>query len=183
MGCVLMFHAIISVRKVYVFFILVALGGCATPNVKTDYTLTGKNGKGLLVASLSVSGDAGNAGVNFRREGEKDHQQVAAEPFDWEDEKSRLIVVELPIGRYEMYEWVTVFGGKFVMRTRLPNISFAINEGKITYIGNLCMGYTQWSGKRTLQLTDKRDRDLSFFRGRYKNISESDILIDIAKPQ
>lgn len=96
--------------KKFIFLITTLLvAGCATTNVGSSYSLSGKTNEGLAVASLSHEGL--NKGENpewfYRRVGSNEQNTILLgtlrSPLDWESPPGKLIYIALPPGKYEFY--------------------------------------------------------------------------------
>jgi len=105
---------------------------------------------------------------------------------DYEDFKGKLVVLNLPEGKYKFTEWFNVTSdqyGSYEMRSvqDFP-IYFNVVGNKATYIGELYQTNEYDPGLMNSEITivDNNKRDLKLFLSKYSNISHDDIVIKIA---
>lgn len=160
------------------------LAGCANFNVPSDYSLAHKNDKGLIVMSLAHS--LSSVIVDYRPV-ENGKQGDGAfmtgnmqDPMDWDHPKGRLVVAELPAGKYELYQWRSE-GINVTYTSKIFSIPFTVVGGKATYIGNLFVNIDESTSIYKLEVADKSERDLPLLIRKYPNIKGSDIIKDISR--
>jgi hypothetical protein len=155
--------------------VAVLLGGCAPLNINLDYSLANKPGKGVVVMSMTYTPDAPTFGLNFRPLGGKEPDAIMSNtlphPEDWKNPAGRLVVLELPVGKYEIFEWF----GNWLESKRPFSVPFTVVEGRATYIGNVRVDVLRELGTFRVSVTDKSDRDISLLLSRFKNIKSADI--------
>ena len=189
---------------------LLLLSACAASNVGTDYAVDETKGTGVLVASLTRSGQSGfNMFVDLRSLDGKYTNAVPVTdlffPSDWgcplfgeipkEQPCGRLAIIELPQGEYEFYSWHGGSGGgPGTIRIDVRSVHefskrFKITAGKALYVGNinfaLDTGFTKGLlglpvPKYTykMEITDKRDRDLTLLYQKNPKIVPSMVIVD-----
>jgi hypothetical protein len=175
-----------SVARLFKHFILsaaVLLASCATFNVSKDYSLADKTGSGLVVLSLTHT--LGGVTVEYRPVG---GQKMGAfmtgnmqDPLDWDKPRGRLVVMELPAGTYELYQWRSGRGAYVTYTSKTFYIPFTVVQGKATYIGSFFIDADEATQKYRMELTDRSDRDIPLLLEKYKNIKESDVNKKISK--
>ena len=164
--------------------VVLALPGCATINVPSNYSLTPKGDKGLVVLSLTHT--LSTVIVDYRqKEGETQVDGAfmtgtIQDPMDWDHPKGRLVVAELPAGKYELYQWRSE-GFNVTYTSKIFSIPFTVVAGKATYIGNFFVNIDESTSRYRLEVTDKSDRDLPLLIRRYPNIKENGVVQDISK--
>ncbi|HRE17622.1 MAG TPA: hypothetical protein PLW86_11270 [Rhodocyclaceae bacterium] len=171
-------------------FVIASLAGCANFNVKESYKLSSGEKKGLLVMSLF---DTMNepAMLDYRPFGSlsKDYDLSIMigniqDPPDWKNPRGRLVVAEIPAGKYEFFRWRSGRGSFTTYESVQPfSIPFTISEGKATYIGSVMVDVRESTKKFKLSVTDGSERDLSLLRQRFRNIEASDIRLEISPIQ
>lgn len=181
---------------IFVFIIALLLGGCASaPNIGKDYSLDEAKGKGILLVSMTRSGDRGfNMFVDLRGVDNKYDQAVPVTDLfaslDWScpitetsEPCGRLAVIELPQGEYEFYSWHGgSSNGKISTSVKAMNEfskRFKVTSGKVVYVGNVHLAIG--GGRFAMRISDKRDRDLPLFSSKYPKIATDKIQVDIIK--
>ncbi len=165
--------------------LLVTLGGCSTipSNVGPDYMMAAGSDKGLLVMSLTYSGECGFSHfVRMRAKGKRttmlipfeDHSSWTYDkrecPLPKERFAGRLAVLELPVGEYEIdgYYSLTVRDKYYPDET--PPLIVNIQAGKASYLGNihLHVGDTIY----TRVTSEKSDRDMDLLLKQYPRVDQ-----------
>lgn len=161
----------------YILLAAVFLSGCATPNVDKDYVLNADSGKGLLVMSLTHVTD--NIIVDYRGKSKGRFMTGTVQyPVDWESPYGRLVVAELPAGRYEFYQWHS--GRKYLTYIPTPfSIPFMIAAGKVSYVGNIYISINDAKKMYDVDITDQSDKDFPLMLHRFNKIRRSDIFYNI----
>lgn len=153
-------------------------------DVRTDYSLSGQSGNGLVAMSLThtlqhativyQNKDGGSIGGGVFATG------IFHNPFDWENPKGRLVVMELPAGKYEMYRW-QAFHGNITYTSKDFSMPFVVEEGRVNYIGNFFINIDESAGKSRFERYDMSKRDIPLLLQRYKNITESQIMKSVVQ--
>jgi hypothetical protein len=160
--------------------IAVLLAGCAHLNLEPEYTLANKPGKGVLVMSMTYTPDSPTFTLVYRPVGTTDRDALVSNtiphPEDWKNPAGRLVVIELPAGQYEIFQWA----GNALESRRPFSVPFTVSTGKATYIGNVHVEVRRERGTFQVTVTDNSDRDLPLFHGRYKNMKSTDVVTSIS---
>lgn len=158
------------------------LASCAVANVGRDYSLAGRPGTGLVVMSLTHTVSSatlayqplgGGSGAAFMTGSARD-------PMDWQSPRGRLVVAELPAGRYQFHEWRASVGSAS-MRSRPFSIPFVVTEGRATYIGNVFLDIDTSTRAYKVSVKDMAGRDLPLLRERYRKVRAADVITAIAR--
>jgi len=177
-------------RRLLIINILLLLSGCATFNVDTGYSFSDDMSSGLLVFSFTHSStNETNHGAILDLRGIGDSENILEQsvmtgtlkdPFDWEKPRGRLVVIELPAGKYEIYKWRSFQGNIEYSSTALFSIPFRITEQKATYIGNINLNISP-IGLYTINKHDTASRDIPLFLSKYSRIKEQDIIRKVSQ--
>ncbi|MGD8570736.1 MAG: hypothetical protein PVJ39_21800 [Gammaproteobacteria bacterium] len=177
------------------FIILVAITGCSfsVGNIPTEYTLNPK--KGVVVISLTSSGECGYALFVDIRRIDKTHEktiglQDVVEQRDWKrknnecasdlnDYSGKLVAIDLEPGVYEIYQFSGLNKYHAFSSVYELSIKFKVTENEVTHIGNA--HFVVSKREYDFIVSDKRQRDLPLFVKKYPNISE-DYIIDLLEP-
>lgn len=185
------------------------LTGCATKNVKDDFSLI-SNPNGLLVFSLTQTKKPGTqyAVSNIYYSGPKKgrfesqsdeagaadlikHMLRKENKKDFDDVVGKLVVAELPSGSYEFNNWRITSGQIAVTPKSAPeSIKFSILPNTITYTGNyhfhLDAGQNIFNMKILAdaypEIQNMSDRDLTLLVEKYPQLHEATIIESI-QPQ
>jgi len=170
--------------------------GCSlsAKNVPPDYKLG--NDKGIVVLSLTTSGECGYALFVDIRSMDKKYKstiglQDMLEGRDWnrktndcsvdnEDYSGRLNVIALPPGVYEMYKLTGMSRYQSYVSENNFSIQFKVKANSVTYIGNAHFAVKKHTFE--FQVSDKRNRDLPMLERKYPQLPKEyiiDILEDI----
>jgi hypothetical protein len=151
---------------------------CATrtPNVSSEYSLASHPGAGVVV--LSFTHTLITASLSYRAIGEGKRgwfdSGTAYGPLDWNDPPGRLVVAELPVGRYELYEW-DWSNGDLSHVSPTFSVAFEVSEGQASYVGNVFLD-VHWAAKTCfLRVLDASERDLALLNQLYPDIRGSDV--------
>jgi hypothetical protein len=177
---------------VLLLFSVLFVQACAikTTNINADYSPDIKEqGYGIVVMSLSATG---TSYLSLRARSKTNDNIVfpmfsehGAPGVDWRNPSGRLMAVQLPVGRYNFYEFfkydVKPKNGdiySYSYTNRKPfSVSFIVEPGKTIYAGNL---HIDLHSKKTVQVLNKQNRDIGLFLNRFKNFSEKDITVKLA---
>lgn len=194
-----------SMRKTICFIAMALLLGCVTgtQNVKTDYSFNvTKDNNGLVIFSLTSEGrvsppfelvaiqNASDAPVIYFRgltnnlKGSKNAISGTQNMFDGSRLMGGLIVLELPAGQYEFFNFS--HGNKVLKRPF--SFKFSVIQNKAIYLGNIVnwIEHKQEGANITLlpsslRVRDMRERDITIFKNHWKSISENAIEYQIIK--
>lgn len=182
-------------HKSNVFLLLLVTLACQACTIKTtnidyDYRLdNSEQDDGIVVMSLSASG---TTALSLRARNKSNDNIVfpmfsehGAPGVDWHNPSGRLMAVRLPAGKYTFYEFfaydVKPKDGQIYSYTyanKEPfSVTFNVEPGKTVYAGNL---YIDLNSENTVQVLNRKDRDIGLFLQRFKNISEEEIVIKLA---
>jgi len=183
--------------KLLISLILMSmLAGCATqPSQATKEELSKlPSSHGVMVASYARSSPSerfSNEAVYFRKVGSRKRKEIGIHTmfmaplnFDFKNNEScgSLVVMSLPEGDYEMYDYAViqdVFGGTITHTPRSPfSIPFKVLAGKISYFGELKINrihgtkFLGISGNDSVQfeISDQSKRDLAILRQKYPDL-------------
>lgn len=160
------------------------LASCAS--VSSDYQFAGDKSVGLAIGSITFESSIGQYGLVAQRaaDGKKFSFKVGSSlwsPFSrWFDPelKSRggTYAVELPVGRYSLTRWEVFQGSRHSVSSQHIPVTFYIEQGKATYLGNLHFG-EDW----LVSLRDRADRDLPLLKNRIPALNGVPVEIVIDK--
>ena len=178
-------------RVLFATVILAVVNSCAVSNEKSDYRLTDSTGSGLVVFSLSVSGQ--NSVYIAYREIGLDEQNVvyvdsygvkgARANYDWKEPVGRLVYLELGSGDYEIYGWHPSNCGWGTPCAELQEkIYFTVVPGKASYIGNIHFDIRSRDGAYKYDINDEYDRDVSLLSTRLLNVNSDQVIKKLGKP-
>jgi hypothetical protein len=162
------------------------VAGCAateTLNIGQNYVLSAASGKGLVIGSIIDRSPYPNYSILlYRRVG-------ATEESYFQTGGSELIVVELPIGDYEVESWrVSVEDGS-IIPTRRFTVAFRVTAGKAVYVGSYefhldieAVGSGQFASSIAnskwvvdVTCTDQSERDMRAFALRHPALSSVEL--------
>jgi hypothetical protein len=164
---------------------LATIAGCA--NVQSTYTLDPTKGNGLLVGTITYENFGGEYYVTARRTG--DPKTVIrlsvgnptllpfAKIFD-DDLKMRgdTFAVEAPAGEYSLGKWYIRKGQASYSSARELGVSFKVESGKATYLGNI-----HYVGTDTVNLQEMAQRDLPILQARFQALKDSPVAFTLAQ--
>ncbi len=169
---------LVKKRLYFLLLLFLSVPSCANFNVTREYVLDKDKDVGILVMSINHNTDT----ITLRY-GNKSNSETGAimtstiyDAMDFRQPKGRLVVIELPSGGYEFYQWETYFKN---IRYTSAYISapFFIEKGKVTYIGNLHIYAelvnpvsTYIGVKSELVFTDKSERDIPLLKKKYPKL-------------
>lgn len=169
--------------------------GCATVNraIDTNYSLSSKDGTGLLIASVKYRGPVSGYKVYYKSVDENTNGSLEAgagvmlipipPKSDFSTVNGKLEVQELPAGEYEINGWRVVSGYANVVPTTPFSIKFKIEPGKATYIGSFVFDVTNAMGLTvtgvTLAHKDSYQEDAKVLFVKYPNLNEFDVNIGL----
>ena len=175
-----------SIQKFMIIVIILALTGCATPNIEKDYELQTKNKTGLLV--MSVTHNTKVVTLNYKNLSSSEEGAILTstmkDRFDFKQPKGRLVVIELPVGEYELNQWVTEID-IYQFTSPLFSAPFSIKQGSILYIGNfdlkasLIHPFMKVEYEHTI--SDRYERDISLLFKKYNKLKIEKIDKNISK--
>jgi hypothetical protein len=170
-----------AIRSLCAALLLASAAACVTFNIPAEYGLSPASGKGLAVFSLTANDRPGNFTIAYRSVGGDAKGDVSLHtlrnPLDWRDPRGRLVVIELPAGSYEFYNWA----GLRARSTDRFSIPFSIEPGKATYLGNV--HFDVFSGVYGVRVSDRSSRDLPALFERYPNLQRDALRTEITKVQ
>ena len=156
--------------------------GCATFNASSSYAPEASPNKGLVVFSFTASEEIQNFGLQYESAGTGSSQRgdvtfhTIQDPLDWTTpEKGRLVVMELPAGRYEFYRFIAPLRW---MSERF-SVPFFATPGKVVYFGNLHVDVGGFRG--SIRIDNMASRDLPLLMSRYPRIKPGDITTTLFK--
>ena len=169
----------------YIFLVFLSLTGCAKINVQTDYQLQQDKQVGLLVMSVTHNTRA----VTLHYENMDNHADdvimtsTIHDKIDFTQPKGRLVVSELPVGKYHIYQWQTDVDG-FHYTSPLLSIPFTIEQGKAVYIGGMNINakviYPFMKVEYEHVIKDKSERDLALLKKKYPKLDISNLKVNIS---
>lgn len=168
------------IRLVFLALIIGA-ASCAPPGIPTSYTLSPDAGRGLVV--FSFSSNLQSLALYIRRGGETSSlTSVELRTWwihpDWENPRTRLIVMELPAGAYEIHRWVDI-DWRGVLEPDEPfTVPFTVAPGRAAYVGNVhvARGETRYA----VRTFDRSERDLSLLFTRYPALQRESVDVTIS---
>ena len=119
----------------------VALAACASPtaNVPRNYVLSQANGTGMVIGTITSSGDYADYRIEYRRIGGRGDGFFNLHSVNPEF-NGALIAAELPAGDYEIYRWRIIMRTAYENSETMPDtpfsIPFRVEPGQATYIGS-----------------------------------------------
>ena len=160
-------------------------GGCATPNVSNDFSLSPDSKSGLLVGSLKYRGLLSGYRVYFKglNNEERGYFEAGAGVMllpippksDFVNEKGKLQITELTPGEYEINGWGVQSGVAHISQTQPFSIKFKIESGKATYIGSFIFTVTNSVGLTVtgvkVDFVDSLEEDIKVLRRLYPNLA------------
>jgi hypothetical protein len=170
--------------------LVVALAGCATTNVPSDYSLGTASKSGVAIASITYEGAYSGYNVYYRQLSgiasgrfQAGHGMMLIPIPDKSDfgtvANGKLVVAELPPGDYEISSWRVSSGYAAVSPSSSFSIRFHIDPGKAVYVGNFNFVQT---ARRGLTVTGAEvafkgepDRDLAVLKSKYPNFADTPI--------
>ncbi len=169
----------------FLFLIFLSLTGCSKVNVQTDYQLQQDKPVGLLVMSVTHNTRA----VTLQYKNMDNHMDGAImtstihDKMDFTQPKGRLMVSELPVGKYHIYQWQTDVDG-FHYTSPLLSIPFTIEQGKAIYIGSLNINtkiiYPFMKVEYEHMIKDKSERDIALLKKKYPKLDLENFKVDIS---
>jgi len=181
----------------YVILTLLFLTSCSISrsNIAKNYSINDKNG--VIFFSLTASGRCNfNYFIDIRNINTKESQSIgltdSSGSLDWKKHSKecpsgkdnydgRLIAIDLPEGVYDIYD---LSGINLRMQTTSEKdivMRFQVKKNEIKYLGNVHFHINKKSF--TYGVKDSRDRDVLFFKRKYKNLRNKDIKISIIRIQ
>ena len=156
------------------------LSSCASFNAPLDYKLSPSSDYGLAVLSFTANGRVGNFFLQYRDIATSNGGDITLwtfkNPLDWRSPtRGRLVVLELPAGSYEIYQWIAPLSAKSDSSFSIP---FRVLRGKATYLGNVHVNIGQGTYEFRVENTAQRDLDVLFRR--YPHLRKDDIEIAIS---
>ncbi|HHC7316108.1 TPA: hypothetical protein ACN3ZO_003779 [Vibrio cholerae] len=163
----------------YLIYIVLSLTltSCASFNAPLDYRLDEKSNRGLVVFSFTTEGILENFFLQYQNEDGTEKGDVTLwtnrNPLDWASkEKGRLVILELPQGKYDIFRLVAPLQVSSKDRFSIP---FEVTSGKVAYLGNVHISIPDQENF-TYVLRDKSERDLEMLFSRYTKISKDDLI-------
>jgi hypothetical protein len=166
--------------------ISVLLASCAT-NVPSSYKPDAATGKGLIVGTITHTSFGGEHYIlvyNKTEYGETTKISVGSSqwhPFtkiNDSDLKARgdTFAIEAKPGEYEMGSWVIRQGSFRYWGEKAMGVTFNVEAGKVTYIGNIHM-----VDKEYVNLQDMAARDLPVLEARFPALKTAPMAFKIAE--
>ena len=181
---------------------LVILAGCSRQfNIEPDAVID--MSKGILMASVTKGSmtPSTNAHISYVRVEETGTMSLSARGFELTNDYPRrvdkwgqLVAIESEPGEYQLTNWQLVastgYGVVTISPKRDPSpLSFTINPGEITYIGNLHVKTTEFSkgvlvGNHiatgaSIRISNELEADKRILYRKYPNISRWPINIEV----
>jgi len=161
------------------------VAGCA--NVQSTYKLDPTKGNGLVVGTITYESFGGEYYVTASRAGDPKtviRLSVGSPtllPFakiNDDDLKMRgdTFAVEAPAGEYALGKWYIRRGPKLYSSAQELGVSFKIEPGKATYLGNI-----HYVGRDTVILQEMTKRDLPILQARFPALKDSPVAFAIAE--
>lgn len=184
------------VRAFLLLFTAKLLSGCASVPESIKATDKVDPQKGILLASVTIDDAPGvmDGWYFYKQKGSADEQRLDAvglvwmtRPDDYPTDKSkdgRLIALPVKTGEYELSNWmlyISQLGGfaQISPKTKPTPLTFNIQPGKITYLGNLHINTV--SGKNIFGveipvggdpiITNNQNIDFNLLKAKYPNLS------------
>jgi hypothetical protein len=195
-----MTKAILGLRLLAAMLVTLALSGCAM-NLKT---YDGADA-GYLVASLAMAPDAmyDNVEFDFRsRDGQVDERLFwvndaallsPAADFREADAKGAIATVRLKPGQYEFYSFGVKRGNRGYTPRIAYSISFTVESGKVTYVGQFLMrgvpersgsllGETVIEGLPYFVVSNRQERDMALAKDKVPELDAFPVVTSIPDP-
>jgi len=171
------------------------LSSCATPysNIPTNYQLKGN--VGVILLSLTASGECGFAYfAEIREIFNKSSYSIGMQDFgyerDWikrnkecpshpDNYFGKLVAIELPVGTYELYQLEGMSRYKKVFAEKDMSVKFIVKANKINYLGNMHFHVNKKSFIYGVQ--NFSQRDIRLFQSKYKQFNAQDIIINLLR--
>lgn len=175
--------------------LVVALAGCASKGIQSDFSLETAKTEGVVVFSVShdLSGGRSAKAIFYLNGGSlaKNGGTLFSLPTvfpgipggsDFEDEYGKLYALSLPTGHHRINSWQIVSGtGLRIFPKEIPDqLTFEVKPGEIKYLGNLHANLQ--SGKNVFGMTivgngfpevrDRRTRDIELFEAKYPQFKD-----------
>lgn len=183
-------------KNILCLLVVVMLSACSnTSRLPKNYTLNETNNIGLLVASISYSGNYSEYSVFIRNlttlsmyqlsYGESLKLLPIVPKGDFSDigRQGGLYTEELPAGEYEVYSWAIYSGVATVKPQNQFSYKFKVAPGKITYLGNFYFIQTQSMGLTVtgaeVKYTNKKEVDFNVLAKKYPKIDRSKLAFSI----
>lgn len=187
------------VNKFILVILILSTYGCATNayKAKNNVTLRPESNIGLAVVTLNTSGVP--KGFHYRITSENNDKTFIIPEYgfsesmlpmlmsDFEDIKGKLIVLELPAGKYKFTEWFNITGSQYgtyeVQSKQDFPIYFEVLPNKACYVGEIYQT-NKYSGisivDSKLTIVDNAERDTKLFLEQYPNINKTNAVIKLA---
>jgi hypothetical protein len=162
-----------------------SLGGCA--NVSSSYKLDPTKGNGLIVGTITYTSYGGEYYVTAIRAADpKTTVRLSVGSAMWhpfakvnDDElkmKGDTFAVEAAAGEYTLGKWFIKKGNMWYSSDRPIGISFKVEPGKATYIGNI-----HYVEKDSVNLQDMAQRDIPILQARFEAVKATPVSLKIAE--
>ena len=181
-----MHNKLLFVLTISIFFIF----GCSSTTGNIPYGYTPGPEKGIIVISLTSSGECGNAlFIDIRRLDKKMDitlgMQDMYEKRDWtrnitncfiedQDYSGKLKVIALDAGIYEIYNFQGISSANVFSSSNNFSMKFKVTTKNVIYLGNAHFAIGKNNFKFSIH--DMRDRDLDLFERKYPYIQNSYII-------
>jgi hypothetical protein len=178
------------------------VSACATPGPKgnllplanSQYSLNGQSTTGLVVMSLTETGDYSSAYIHVDLHSNDNvvdgsiemherliarhllaagdtHEPRRGDKISSDDPVGRLVAFELPAGNYEFYYYRgdRSPGNRLYASKTFFSLKFPVTAGYAVYVGNINFDFPGDNLYR-MELLDKRERDLPLFYAKYLGV-------------
>jgi hypothetical protein len=165
---------------------------------KSDIDINNINNNGIAVMSLNLEGipkgfhyivKSLDSGINFKiPEYTMAQELLPMLPTDFDDVKAKIIVLNLPAGKYSFTEWSNTTCDQYGNCTTQGSkkdfpILFDVPQKSINYIGEISQTNTYsfvFITRSDISIQDKSERDLPVFLKKYTNINSTTINTNLA---
>jgi len=97
---------------------------------------------------------------------------------EWASPTGRLVYLDLPEGRYEIYGWQYTAHHDCCLALARP-LPFLVEEGKGIYIGNIHVRVLPRSAAYKIEVSDMSERDIPLVLNRLPNLDPNDVITNI----
>lgn len=156
---------------------------CATSNIANDYISLPESGSGLAIGTITHNEASSSLILKYRSLSNgfsgffEFNGKSQLNPAHKDNNKGKLITVELPQGSYEIYAW-SANSASYKSRSALPfSIKFDVLPEKAVYLGNFHFSDLNGKGLSSknarVDFSEKSKRDIELFRLNYPNLQKS----------
>ena len=183
---------LVHINQLGVIICIFYLCSCTAPNENISKNYQLNKDAGVVLLSLTASGECGYAYfTEFReiyssREYSLGMQDIGHER-DWKKKKhdcpsatndyfGKLVAIEIPAGTYQFFQFEGVSRNRRVFTEHEMNIKFTVKPGFINYIGNLHFHVMRKS--LVYSVNNMSKRDIPLFLNKYNQFNSQNIIIN-----